>query len=128
MTSEVAVWGGLFWFPFVTVPVFWIGVIVAVVILLNRDRSHHHHERPGRPESSALHLLEDRYARGEVNREEFLERRAVLLGTSPPGYHQATGAGPPASASDAARTMQLPPPPETGASSSEPPAPQNPSG
>ena len=127
MTSAVAVWRGLFWFPFVTVPVFWIGVIVAVVILLNRDRSHHHHERPARAESSALQLLEERYARGEISREEFLERRAVLLGTSPPGSHPAaTGAGAPASPSDAARTMQLPPTPEAGASSSEPPAPQNP--
>jgi uncharacterized membrane protein len=30
-----------------------------------------------------VRLLEERYARGEINREEFLERRAVLFGTSP---------------------------------------------
>ena len=129
MTGAFAAWGGLFWFPFVTIPVFWIGVIIAVVILLNRDRSHHHHDRPVRPESSALHLLEERYARGEVSREEFLERRAVLLGTSPPAAHPAaTGAGAAPPSADAVRTTQLPAPPQAGAPPSEPPAPQNPSG
>jgi hypothetical protein len=29
----------------------------------------------------AVRLLEERYARGEITREEFLERRAVLDGT-----------------------------------------------
>jgi uncharacterized membrane protein len=32
---------------------------------------------------SAVRLLEERYARGEITREEFLERRTVLGGSSP---------------------------------------------
>jgi phage shock protein PspC (stress-responsive transcriptional regulator) len=39
---------------------------------------------PGRARASrALRIAEERYARGEIGREEFLERRAVLLGASP---------------------------------------------
>jgi hypothetical protein len=39
--------------------------------------------RPGRPEETtnqALEVLEQRYARGEIERQEFEERRAVLRG------------------------------------------------
>ena len=55
---------------------FWIVVIVIVVRLLRRDT----HVGPTSPASSALSLLEERYARGEMTREEFAERRAVLRG------------------------------------------------
>ena len=34
----------------------------------------------GAGESSGLQILEERYARGEITREEFMERRAVLRG------------------------------------------------
>lgn len=57
---------------------FWIFVIVLVVRLLRRS-SHEHGATP-----SALHVLEERYARGEISREEFAERRAVLLSRPPP--------------------------------------------
>jgi putative membrane protein len=53
---------------------FWILVVVVAVALIRR--------RPGeegpRRGSPALELLEERYARGEIDRDEFLERRAVL--------------------------------------------------
>ncbi|HEX9312162.1 MAG TPA: SHOCT domain-containing protein [Actinomycetota bacterium] len=55
---------------------FWIVVIVAAILLLRREvpqlRLPEHH-------SPALRVLEERYARGEISREEFLERREVLL-------------------------------------------------
>jgi putative membrane protein len=56
--------------------VFWIAVVVIVVRLL---RSGPATTRP----SSALRVLEERYARGEIDRDEFFERRRVLLGEPP---------------------------------------------
>jgi putative membrane protein len=55
---------------------FWIAVVVIVVRLLRSGRA------TTRP-SSAVRVLEDRYARGEIDRDEFLERRRVLLGETP---------------------------------------------
>jgi putative membrane protein len=73
-------WGVLIWLASVA---FWVLLIVIIVALLR-----------GRPATSgppapraALRVLEERYARGEIPREEFLERRAVLSGEqggSPP--------------------------------------------
>jgi putative membrane protein len=58
---------------------FWILLIALIVLLARRIR-------PTAPASgrSAVRLLEERYARGEITREDFLERRAALGGT-PPG-------------------------------------------
>lgn len=57
---------------------FWIFVIVLIVRLVRRT-SYEGTRAPG-----ALDVLEERYARGEITREEFAERRAVLLGREPP--------------------------------------------
>jgi putative membrane protein len=58
-------------------PAFWIVVIGLIVLSTRGTRA------TGRDaEGPAVRLLEERYARGEINREEFLERRAVLEGTS----------------------------------------------
>lgn len=57
---------------------FWVVVIIVVIRLVKRGSAH-----PGQS-SSAVSLLEERYARGELTREEFLERRAVLRGDTPP--------------------------------------------
>jgi uncharacterized membrane protein len=57
----------------------WILLIALIVILVRGLRTTA--RASGGP---AVRLLEERYARGEITREEFLERRAVL-GGSPPG-------------------------------------------
>ena len=54
---------------------FWGVVIFLVIQLFRRPRTHSHHSA-----SPALSILEERYARGEISREEYLERRAVLEG------------------------------------------------
>jgi len=59
---------------------FWVAVVLVIVALV-RNRHHDHHH--GDPSTPALRVLEERYARGEISREEFLERRAVLSGQGP---------------------------------------------
>jgi putative membrane protein len=76
-----------FWFPdwgwmaALLSAIFWIVVIVAAILLLKREVPN-----LGRPigPSHALRILEERYARGDISRDEFLERREVLLRTSRP--------------------------------------------
>lgn len=52
---------------------FWILPIALIVLVVSRARTAS--RDAGGP---AVDLLEERYARGEITREEFLERRAVL--------------------------------------------------
>ena len=69
-------WGVLIWLASVA---FWVLLIVVIVALL---RSRPISSGAGHP-ASALRILEERYARGELPRDEFLERRAVLTGQEP---------------------------------------------
>jgi len=77
---------------------FWVLVIVVIAHLV-RSRP----PAPGAPTSSALRVLEERYARGEIGREEFLERRTVLTGHHVPG----SPPPPPPAPTNAANTQQL---------------------
>ena len=58
---------------------FWAGVIVLIVLAVRWLGGHGptRHDRPtGRP--SALEILEERYARGEIDHEEFTRRKQLL--------------------------------------------------
>jgi len=62
-----------------------IGTVAALALLTLLALAVLGFVRPGDPPSSgpgagsgAVRLLEERYARGEISREEFLERREVL--------------------------------------------------
>ena len=57
---------------------FWI-LLIGLIVLMTRGMPTTVRDAP-RP---AVRLLEERYARGEITREEFLEGRAVLDGTFP---------------------------------------------
>jgi putative membrane protein len=59
-------------------PAFWI-VVIGLIVLSTRGTRGAGRDAAG----PAVRVLEERYARGEITREEFLERRAVLGGTSP---------------------------------------------
>ena len=55
--------------------VVWVGVIVGAVFLIRLAVGN----RSAGPESrSALEILEERYARGEIDREEFEQKRTDL--------------------------------------------------
>ena len=67
--------------------VFWgvvlIAVIVAVVWLvrtMTAPGGMHLHHGPAAPRSAGLAVLEERYARGEINRDEYLQKKGDLLG------------------------------------------------
>lgn len=64
-------WGLVVFLPFL---VFFALIVVLVLSLRRRSPS-------ARRPSHAMQLLEERYARGEIGRDEFLERRAVLRGS-----------------------------------------------
>lgn len=63
-------WGLVVFLPFL---VFFALIVVLVLSLRRRSSSARHPPQ-------ALRVLEERYARGEIGRDEFLERRAVLRG------------------------------------------------
>ena len=67
----VPVWG------FVA-PGFWV-LVIGLIVLGTRGARATARDGGG----PVVRLLEERYARGEISREEFLERRAVLEGASP---------------------------------------------
>lgn len=57
---------------------FWILLIALVVLVVRGTRTPARDSR-----GAAVRVLEERYARGEITREDFLERRAVLGGSPP---------------------------------------------
>lgn len=69
--------------------VFWLAVIVGIIFLIRHlvmrsgEGSWSSNQPPGQTHhvwhrSNALNILEERYARGEIDREEFLRRKADL--------------------------------------------------
>ncbi|MDQ3646181.1 MAG: SHOCT domain-containing protein [Actinomycetota bacterium] len=61
--------------------VFWAAVIILVVRLIRSRDTTRSFGAP--PRSNALNVLEERFARGEISREEFTERREVLRSSNP---------------------------------------------
>jgi putative membrane protein len=54
---------------------FWVGVILLIVWSVRRSQ-----ETSSRPQRTALDILEERFARGEVDADEFNARRRQLVG------------------------------------------------
>lgn len=76
-------WGDWGWFGpfhFIVPLLFWVLIIAAVFFIVRRGI--HPADRPSlvghRQES--LEILEQRYARGEINRDEYLQKKADITG------------------------------------------------
>jgi len=73
-------YGGMGWVGIILMVAFWVAVIVGIVFLIRwvvvstSGGSH-----PGKSEDSALDILRKRYARGEINKEEFEEKKRDLV-------------------------------------------------
>jgi putative membrane protein len=73
-------WGyGMGWGWMIIMAVFWISVIVGIIFLIrwvvlsaNKDRGLKHEE-------TALDILKKRYAKGEINKDEFEEKKKDLI-------------------------------------------------
>lgn len=69
-------WGGWgFWWVF---PLLMMVFIALCIFLMARMPWGHRHSH-GDHTSSALQLLSERFAKGEISKEEFEEKRAILL-------------------------------------------------
>ncbi|ASO20814.1 putative membrane protein [Actinoalloteichus hoggarensis] len=71
------------WLMLLGMLVFWAGLITVVVLVLRRfaHSSERHGGRVGGDTGGAYHILDDRFARGEIDRDEYESRRAVLRET-----------------------------------------------
>jgi len=71
-------WGG--WLAMALVMLtFWAGVIVLLIWLV-RGGAFQQARRGSTKGPSALDILDERFVRGEIDREEYESRRAALLG------------------------------------------------
>ena len=66
------------WFSIFMMGLFWIAVIVVILFLIRwLARSSSHRNREARSDS-ALEILRMRYAKGEINKEEFEQKKKDL--------------------------------------------------
>jgi putative membrane protein len=102
-------WG---WFGALVTALFWVVLIAGGILLLQREFDDG--DRPSASSAwSALRILEERYARGEIDRDEFLERRTVLLearrAASPPAAEPPAPNAPAAPAPPGAQAPRVTP-------------------
>jgi putative membrane protein len=74
-------WGGG-WFLMPLMMIFWIGLLVGAVVLIVRwlGASGRIEPRSGKAGAGALDILRARFAKGDIDKAEFEERRALLEG------------------------------------------------
>jgi putative membrane protein len=72
---------GMGWFGGIFMIVFWVLILVGLVFvikwLVQSTKGDSHSARIG--SSTALEILKERYARGEINKQEFEEKKKDLL-------------------------------------------------
>jgi putative membrane protein len=73
---------GMAWFGWIFMIIFWVLIIVGLVFLVKwLAQSTKAASSCGRsePSSRALEILKQRYARGEINKQEFEEKKKDIL-------------------------------------------------
>ena len=64
--------------------IFWILIVAAIIWFLTRggfgccSSSHHNHDSNTKDDGSALKILKERYAKGEIDKKEFEEKKKDL--------------------------------------------------
>ncbi|MEW6569742.1 MAG: SHOCT domain-containing protein [Nitrospirota bacterium] len=72
-------WGyGMGWLWTIITIAFWVLVIIGIIFLIRWLAVSSKTRQEGRGEDSALDILRKRYARGEINKEEFEQRKKDL--------------------------------------------------
>ena len=73
--------GGWLWPLHFLIPLLFLALIITVVVMLVRYAvgGSDYSSRPER-RSAGLEALDERYARGEINRDEYLQKRRDILG------------------------------------------------
>jgi putative membrane protein len=73
-------WGGMGWLHSILMIAFWVLVIVGLVFIVKWLIQASRGERSGTEGGSkAVNILKERYAKGEINHEEFERMRRDLL-------------------------------------------------
>ena len=71
-------WGILAWFGPILMIIFWIAIILAIIFLIRWLVVSARGSHSCKSEDSALEILKKRYARGEISKEEFEEKKKDL--------------------------------------------------
>jgi putative membrane protein len=76
-------WGGGFGFGWIFMLVFWGLIIWGIVALVRGAGGHgcwggHHHDEHGHKSNTALDILKERYAKGEISKEDFEKMKKDL--------------------------------------------------
>jgi putative membrane protein len=71
--------GSYAWLGFILMFIFWIVVIWGLILLARRSSEVDAEKKSTTKENSALSILDKRYALGEINKQEYEEKKKNLL-------------------------------------------------